>query len=285
MWAYLKYIFCFFITNWLLASCQFVNKPEQPDTVLAKVYNKELRLSEMDGMFPPGTSKDDSTAIIDGFVHRWVRETLLLQEAERNIPSDLNIDKLVRDYRASLIRNNYERILVEELLDSTITAEEMLMYYNSHREEFKLNGNIVRCQFIKLPVSAPNRELIRSWWNNLDEADNRKRLLEYCDRYANAHLLEDKVWHRSEDIATALPPGTVSAENLSRRELTTQDNDYHYFLRILETKDRNEDAPLLFVQDQIRRVILRDRKFKLLEDKKEEMFELELRRNNIKINK
>lgn len=264
-------------------ACQLVGKPEPQDRLLAKVHNKQLYISEMDGMFPLGTSKEDSSLIIDAFVERWIRETLLLHEAERNIPSALNIDKLVRDYRASLIRNNYEKILVEELLDSTITAEEMLAFYNKHREEFKLDGNTVRCYFLKIPVSAPNRELVRNWWENPSAPDNRARLVDYCNNYANSHLLEDSTWYRIEDIAAELPPGTISLENITRREVSTQDEDYYYYLRIFEVKSKNQDAPLAFVQDQIRRVILRDRKLKLLEDKKEEMYELEMRRNNIHI--
>ncbi len=274
-------ILCGVISSCFLHSCQFVNKSKPADTLLAKVHNKQLYLSEMDGMFPLGTTAEDSSLIINGFVERWIRETLLLHEAERNIPSDLNIDKLVRDYRASLIRNNYEKILVEELLDSTITAEEMLDFYNKHREEFKLNGNTIRCYFIKLPVSAPNRELMRKLWENPSKADNRARLVDYCDQYSNSHLLEDSTWYRIEDIAVELPPGTISTENLSRRDITTQDSDYYYYLKIFEVKSKNQDAPLSFVQDQIRRVILRDRKFKLLEDKKEEMYEMQMRHNNI----
>lgn len=278
-----KYGWCCGFLLLLLAACQLVNKPEKTDQLLAKVHNKQLYISNMDGMFPIGTSAEDSSLIIDAFVERWIRETLLLHEAERNIPSDLNIDKLVRDYRASLIRNNYEKILVEELLDSTITTEEMLEFYNKHREEFKLDGNTIRCYFIKVPVSAPNRELMRSWWENATTPDNRARLVDYCNNYANSHLLEDSTWYRIEDIATELPPGTISTENVGRREVTTQDSDYYYYLRIFEVKGKNQDAPLSFVQDQIRRVILRDRKFKLLEDKKEEMYEIEMRRSNIHI--
>ncbi|MFN7117065.1 MAG: hypothetical protein ACK4TA_09725 [Saprospiraceae bacterium] len=267
----------------LLAACDLVSKPDKSDRLLAKVHNKSLYLSELDGMFPRGTTQDDSTVIINSFIERWTRETLLLQEAERNIPSDLNIDKLVRDYRASLIRNNYEKILVEELLDSTLTAEEILDYYSKHREEFKLNDNIVRCYFVKLPLGAPNQALMKSWWENLSNAESRLRLLDYCNEYANSHLLEDSTWYRITDIVSELPPGTLSVENVSRRELTTKDGDYQYFLRITEVKDKNQDPPISFVQDQIRRVILRDRKLKLLEDKKEELYELEMRRNNIKI--
>jgi len=162
-------------------------------------------------------------------------------------------------------------------------VEEILDYYNKHREEFKLNGNIVRCYFIKLPLSAPEQEQMRGWWNNISKSESRTRLANYCNQYANSHLLEDSTWYRIEDIVTELPPGTLSAEHVSRQEIVTKDSDYHYFLKIFETKSKNQEAPISFVQDQIRRVILRNRKLEVLEAKKEDLYDLEMRRSNIKI--
>lgn len=283
MWKYLKYSLYIWASSYLLLACQLVSKPNQPDRELAKVHNKSLYLSELDGMFPEGTSKADSFLIINAFVERWIRETLVLQEAERNIPSDLNIDKLVRDYRASLIRSNYEKILVEELMDSTINADELVAYYNKHQEEYQLEGIIIRCYFIKMPLSAPGANQVSTWWDMISNTENRARLTDYCSQYANMHLLEDSAWYRIEDIASELPRGMLATENASRRELTERAGDYQYYLRILDVKNKNQIAPLSFVQDQVRRVILRDRKQKLLEQKKEEMYDLEMRRNNIQV--
>jgi hypothetical protein len=283
MWKYLKYGLYAWVGSCLLLACQFVGKPKQPDRELAKVHNKALYLSELDGMFPDGTSQADSFLIINAFVERWIRETLLLQEAERNIPSDLNIDKLVRDYRASLIRSNYEKILVEELMDSTVTSDELVAYYNKHQEEYQLEGIIIRCHFIKMPVGAPGANQVSAWWNNISTVESRARLTDYCNQYANMHLLEDSAWYRIEDIASELPRGMLATERASRRELTERAGDYQYYLRIFEVKNKNQIAPLSFVQGQVRRVILRDRKQKLLEQKKEEMYDLEMRRNNIQV--
>ncbi|MFN6071273.1 MAG: hypothetical protein ACK489_03305, partial [Bacteroidota bacterium] len=78
---------------------------------LARVYNKSLYIKDLEGMFPPGTSAYDSSLITNAYTQRWVREAVLLYEAENNLPKDLNIDRLVRDYRSSLVRNNYEQVL------------------------------------------------------------------------------------------------------------------------------------------------------------------------------
>ncbi len=265
------------------AGCQFVKKDKPEDRALAKVHNKTLFLSEMDGMFPEGTTGEDSMLIINAFVERWIREALLLHEAEKNIPSDLNIDKLVRDYRASLVRHNYEKIIVEQLLDSIVTADELLEFYDQHQVQYQLESPIVRCHLIKISLTAPDVERVKTLWNNIAKQESYLQLVDYCAQYAQAHLLEDSAWYRIDDVAAAFPPGMIATENVSRREVVHQDNDYQYYLRILEVKNKNEIAPLSFVEDEVRKIILRNRKIKLLEDKKEEMYELEMRRNNIKI--
>lgn len=250
------------------------------DRPLARAFNRTLYLSEMTGMFPPG---EDSSLIINAYVERWIRETLLLLEAERNIPSDLNIDKLVRDYRASLVRHSYEQFLVEQLLDSTVTKAELEAFYENNKAQYQLETPIMRCFFIKVPLPVYKDVELRSLWNS-DKPDDFQKLVRYCSEFAEAHLLEANSWHKMEDIAAELPPGTLTADNLGfRKEITLKDDQFEYYLRMLEWKNQQDIAPLSYIEDQARRFILRSRIDQLLENKKDEMYELELRRGNVEI--
>jgi hypothetical protein len=267
----------------LLATACSSGSPEPENRLLARVNNKTLYLADMDGMFPPEISAEDSALIIDAFTQRWIREAVLLDEAERNIPSDLNIDKLVRDYRASLIKHNYEKILVEELLDSTIVESELQEFYEKNKEQYQLETPIVRCYFIKVPLPVPRQNELRRLWNSKDPA-RLKDLVAYCSQYAVAHLLEDSTWYDVEDIAAELPPGTITVNNVdSKREFTQQDDKFQYYFRLFELKNRKDIAPLSYIEDQARKVILHKRKLELLEDTRETMLEREMRRNNIEI--
>lgn len=265
-----------------LSGCQPSSQSEN-DRLLARVHNKSLHISELEGMFPEGTSKQDSSLIINAYVERWIREALLLTEAERNIPKDLNIDKLVRDYRASLIRNNYERILIEELLDSTVTQAELKDFYEKNKEQYQLEVPILRAHYVKVPLTVPNESEIRQLWNSKDTTDLAK-LENFCEQYDFVHQLEDSTWYRIDDISATFPSGTLTSDNInSKREFIQKDNNYLYFFRALEVKNSKEIAPLAFIEGQAKKVILHQRRLKLLEDKKEDMYELELRRNNIEI--
>ncbi len=265
-------------------SCQWIGEKAPEDKVLVKANNKMLYLSELDGMFPDGTSSGDSALIISAYAERWIREALLLHEAERNIPSDLNIDKLVRDYRASLIRNNYEKILVEELLDSMITQDELHAFYEKNKEQYQLETPIVRCYLVKVPLPVPEAEKLRDLWSGSDNKKNFSALVNYCNSHAEAHLLDKATWYSVEDIAEQLPNGTLTADNISAKlDFTQRDGQFEYLFKVFEVKNRKDIAPLAYIEEQARKYILHQRKIKLLEQKKEEMYERAIRRGNVQV--
>ena len=273
-------ILYFFFFSLLVISCSPVEEsPVDDDVVLAKVFNKTLYLSELDGMIPKSVTPEDSMNIINAEIERWAREAVLMQEAEKNIPSDLNIDGLVRDYRASLIRHNYERLLVEVKLDSTISESELNAYYEKNKEQYQLESSIFRCHIIKIPLNASNLDQLRIMWRSTKEED-LKKMKTYCEENADYHMLEDTVWLTIDEVRAQLPKGTNIFPN---QDLTQSDNEFLYFLKVLEKKSQKEIAPLGFIREQAQKVILHQRKKKLLEAKKEELYERETRKNNVKI--
>lgn len=253
------------------------------DRLLAKAYNRSLYWSELAEMLPSETSREDSARIVNVYIERWVRESLLMHEAEKNIPQDLDIDELVRDYRASLIRHNYEKLLVELQLDSVVTPAQVLEYYDTNKEQYRLEQPILRCYYVQVPKEADGWNELRSWWNSQDE-EGYKKMVDYCSRNAAFYMLNDSVWYDLDKIVNQLPKNTLSEYNYSsKREISAGDSDFNYLVRIYETKPAGEYAPLEYIREQANKVILHKRKLKLLEDKKEEMYERESRRNNVKI--
>lgn len=254
------------------------------DRLLAEVYNRKLYLSEMDGLFPEGTTPQDSSLIIRAYVDRWVREALILNEAERNLPNDLNIDKLVRDYRASLLRNTYEQVLVDELLDSTVAVSELRAFYEKNKEQYQLETPIARCHFIKVPLPVPQLDSLREWWSAIDQEGNLEKLRSYARQYASTYELADSSWVRIEQLAMELPQGTLTPENaIYKKNFRQEGEDFKYYLRVYDVRNRKEIAPLAYIEDQARKVILHSRKMKILKEKREDLYELEMRKKNIKI--
>ncbi len=276
----MRLLVLFWVGLLFFLGCNLPTEKGDEDRLLARVHNKTLYLSELDGMF---LGNADSSIIINAYVNRWIREALLLHEAERYIPSDLKIDELVRDYRASLIRHNYEKTLVEQKLDSVISEEELADFYEENKSQYQLKTPIIRCHFIRVKRPVPNPNTLQFLWNSRSP-DDFPKLLDYCNEYAEAHLLADSIWYRVDDISKELPPGTLNSRNIPRNlDLTRSDSEYRYYFKIFEVKNKEEIAPLSYIENQARKVILHSRKLKLLEQEKEKMYDLALRRNDIQV--
>lgn len=266
-----------------LASCQPPETRKGEDVLLARVYNQELYLSELKDMIPPGLSPEDSMEMIGAFVDRWVREAVLMEEAERAVPKDLNIDKLVRDYRASLIRHSYEKRLVEQMLDSVVTEQEIRDFYEQSKEQFRLEEPVVRCHFIKAPLSAPRLDEVDAWWAARDSASWEKLKL-WAQSHAHVALLSDSTWYKYSEVVASLPPDMVNENDPSRHEEFVKDEEgYRYYFRLLEWYPAGEVPPVAYVRDKIVRTILHRRKQKLLDEVREQMYQKALRHNEIEI--
>lgn len=265
----------------LLAACGG-DDSHKNDPEVARVYDKILYASEVSGGVPPGTSPQDSSLLVGAFVQRWISEQLLMYEAERNIPKDANIDKLVRDYRASLVRFNFEEDLIAQKLDSVVNEDEVRRFYEDNKEQFELQSTILKCIFVKMPSDAPQSEMNKLWSSRSDS--DEAKLEELAKQLSVLALLDRKKWYRLDEIAALLPQGTLSADNVSsRKEGTLNDGGFRYYYRVLESVRGKETAPYDYVKEQASKVILHHRKQDLLDKWKKELYDNELRRGNIKV--
>ena len=96
--------------------------------------------------------------------------------------------------------------------------------------------------------------------------------------------MKEILWYDLSEISQELPPGKLTSTNLrSKKETITSDEQFQYFYFPLETIEKNAEPPFDYVKNKIKRVILHRRKQALLNSKKEEMYERQLRRNAVKI--
>ena len=257
--------------------------PTDAGPLLAEVYDQQLYLSELDGMVPQGIGREDSTLIVRAYVERWVRDAVLMHEAARSVPADLDLDRLVADYRASLIRHNYEQLLVAQLSDTAVDERLVREYYAANQFQFELEVPIVKGRLLKLPNDAPESEQLDRWWNSgADKSDPAFR--RYAQRYAVLAYLDRNAWVKGDRVVTALPPGTLSLDQLQRgTEVDRRDEAFRYLLRIDEVVPARRTAPYDYVREQVRTTLLHQRQNKLLEARKEDMYQRALRQNDVRI--
>jgi hypothetical protein len=264
-------------------SCSEDIQTNNGNFLLARVYNKSLYIKDLEGMFPPGTSAYDSSLITNAYTQRWVRDAVLLYEAENNLPKDLNIDRLVRDYRSSLVRNNYEQVLLEQLMETEISKEELANFYDKNKIQYQLDNPIVKANVVVVPKIISVKDSLKYLWEN-DTDINLARLKNICEEYELAHILDGSKWNEWENLAIYLPRN-ISFEEFSRKgkDFSIQDGEFDVWVKILDSKKPQEIPPIEYVEEQLKRMLLLSRKTKLLEEKKEDMFDIAKRKGQIEI--
>ena len=264
-------------------SCSEDIQTKNGNFLLARVYNKSLYIKDLEGMFPPGTSAYDSSLITNAYTQRWVREAVLLYEAENNLPKDLNIDRLVRDYRSSLVRNNYEQVLLEQLMETEISTPELANFYDKNKIQYQLDNPIVKANVVVVPKIISVRDSLKYLWKNATDV-NLARLKNICEEYELAHILDGSKWNEWENLAVYLPRN-IGFEEFSRKgkDFSIQDGEFEVWVKILDSKKPQEIPPIEYVEEQLKRMLLLSRKTKLLEEKKEDMFDIAKRKGQIEI--
>ncbi len=265
------------------SGCRQMTADEERGPLLARVGNRSLYMSDLEGMIPTETSAEDSALIINAFVEHWAREAVVLNHAERVVSQDINVDKLVEDYRASLLRSNFERLLIERELDTTVSRQQLEDYYRNSQDKHILKSDLVRGYFVQLPEEAPQRkEQFELWWKNPEE--NYDAILAYCEEYAPRYLLADSSWYEPTELQKLWPGNSLSANELvSKQTLHRKKDGMHYYYHRLEVVRKGQPAPLNYVADQLKELILHRRKKALLKRLKEEMYQQAQKDREVKI--
>ena len=279
-WFVKKIIFGSFLCC-LIYTCKPAPEIESGDRLIASVYNENLYWSEIQDIIPKDVSAQDSQLYVTGYINRWIKDQLMMREAERNIPKELNLEQLVNDYRKSLIRYNYEKILVDNYQDSTVTPDELAAYYEKNKSQYPLKYTIIRCLYFKIDGKDKNLNKLRKEMA-MDQPD--VSAIQALGDQANIQFTDTMKWYRALDILEQIPGDRLRIRDLEPgKSFDVSDSGFHYVIRIIDRVKENDLAPVTFIQDQLTKLILHQKRFKYLENITQELYDQELRKNNIKI--
>ena len=102
---------------------------------------------------PSYVSKDDSLIKISSFIETWAKEKVLYDLSIINLSQSkrAEIDELVDNYRIDLYINSYKDLIVNSKIDSIVTNEQIDSFYYSNVNNFRLNENLVKYRYVKVP--------------------------------------------------------------------------------------------------------------------------------------
>ncbi|MFN5324831.1 MAG: hypothetical protein ACK5C5_07925 [Bacteroidota bacterium] len=271
----------------ILTGCDLAGRfNDDPEGIpVARVQDKYLYKSDLAGIIQSGLPTKDSIQLANSYVQNWVRSQLVLQKAENNLNEEMkNVDKKLEEYRNSLIRYIYERELIRQNLDTTVTKSEIEKYYAEHKSNFELRDNIVKALYVKVRKNAPKVNQVRLWYKSALDKD-RRALDEYCNQYATDYMPDDTTWHSFDELLKKIPFKTFDKESFLRNNsvIEAEDSTDYYFIKIREYKTRESLSPLSFVEEDIRVMIVNKKKLDLIREAEKSIYDEALKKNEFEI--
>jgi len=267
-----------------LASCSYFFDRKN-ERILARVYDDYLYESDLKEVVPPGTSPEDSANLARNFIDAWVRQKLLIRQAQNNLTEEqMDFTRQLENYKNSLLIFEYEHELVNQKLDTIISEEEIETYYSENQGNFLLKENIVQMQYVKLPLNSNNtrqfKQLIYS-----DESADKTRLSELAEKYAADYFLDNQNWLLFNDVMAQIPIKTYNQEEYlkNHQNLEVRDSLYYYIVRFKDFRIKETISPLSLEKDRIRNIILNKRKMELINKMREDLYNNALKKHDFEI--
>ena len=260
-----------------LVSCAGTDvvEPLAKQHLIAKAGKEGLELTDYNLLFVGTDRISDSMAYSKKLIDNWAMEALLYEEALQKLSEDeIKIEKQVQDYKKTLVTHLYQTRLVEVNLDTLVSEEEIRNYYNEFRDNFLLKDNIIKVDYVKVPILSADIEKIKRLLK-LNLPKDREALKELCIKNADNFFLNDSTWLYTADIKKEIPKLSEQPDFsfYAGKIVQFEDENYLYYLKIKEVKIKNALSPLHFERQNIKKYILLGRRVELLNAYKHNLLE------------
>ena len=260
-------------------SCSYIEqyiKEHEREGIIASIGDKKLYIEDIENLIPEGTNSTDSATIVDAYIRRWATDILILQNAERNISNQSEIDKMVENYRRTLTIHYYKQEMVNEKVKLP-TDEETAQFYENNKQLFTLEQPIVKGAIMKVPNNVKIDKIQRKF----KDLDNIAEIEKYALQYAKDYQLFTEYWRPIEEIID------VETSNLKINKsgyYEERDSLNITFINITEYMPQGEIAPIEMIKEEARTILYNQQKMEYLNNFNNDIYDYALKHNQIKFN-
>ena len=252
----------FIIITILFSSCSELTSINNNELV-SRVGDHYLYESDI----PDFSSYEDSLIRKKDFIDSWARENIFfdLSLVNLNQKSILNLDNLIEKYKRDLYINSYKDLLINSKVDSIIKEEEIDNYYNENLNTLKLNEDLIKYRFVKVPLDNNNLNKIRNGIRRYNILD--KELIDSLSFQFASYNLNDSLWITKREFFSQVD--FINYENQKKyvkkgQLISKKDSMYVNLIFINDVLDANSIAPKSYLSDRIKSIIYNRRKILLI---------------------
>lgn len=261
-----------------LASCQ-----QNRDKVVAQVYNHKLYLSEVESGLPSGLSPEDSVAMVKDYIDSWVKERLILHEAEHALSfREKNFDKQLEDYRRSLLINAYYDKLVSDTNKFGISDQDVEAFGRDFDGRYTVDKEIVKVNYVKLSENSKLIAPVKTILFNENRRQEEKEQLTLLFGDSVEYMLDDNTWLYLEDVRAEVPFDLKEGDLKSHHQYVDKTIDGNcYLLVILDYKNQRAASETEEERAAVRMMLMNQRKRQFIENHINELYKKALKEGSV----
>ena len=178
-----------------------------------------------------------------------------------DIEKQQGLDELVNSYRSDLWSRTYKESIVKSSIDTLISKEEIQAYYFKNQNNFRLNDVLISFRYIALPEENIDILEIKEKLIRFQEEDIR--FLDSLSFQFNSFELRDSLWLSKREVIRSL--SIIDEKNfdeyLKKSQFFLVEDAFEvYLLFVNDYMLRNETAPLVSIENTIRKIVFNKRK-------------------------
>ena len=254
----------FIFTALLLTSCSNISDNNSND-LIARAGENFLYQNQL----PPFSSEEDSILRYLNYIETWAKEKILYDLSLTNLSQSKknDLDLLVEKYKVDLYINSYKDLIVNSRIDSIVTDQEIESFYNMNIDNFKLNENLLKYRYLKVPSDNTNISRIRRYIQRLNESD-RDFLDSLNFQFADLKI-NDTVWFTEREVISSIE--FINQKNKSNymrinRLYEFEDDQYTNYFIVKDLLKSGNIPPLSYLYDRIKSNIINQRKLNLIQN-------------------
>ncbi len=269
----------------LLVSCKWnksVTEYVYGKTPIVEIGTDVLYEEDIKQVLPLGLSDADSTLFAQQFIKNWAQDVLFYQNAIRNIPDTKDIDRLVENYRRSLIEHEYQRRLIEQKFSSEISDEDIEQFYNDNERLFVLDESLLKGLFLKISNKSHDLSDIRKLYT-LQDDESFEEIEKYSIRNAARCEFFYDNWRTVAEIEVLLPAldKPLEAQLKNGGGFEFKDEEYIYLLNVSEYAPKGGIEPLDHARSRIRGLLINSNEVSYMRKIKEDLYDAAIEKNRI----
>ncbi|MDR1584620.1 MAG: hypothetical protein LBS07_00390 [Prevotellaceae bacterium] len=230
--------------------------PEEARIPLAGVEGRFLYYDDVANAIPADISSADSIETARNIIRKWATDILMYENAKRNTPNEAEIEKMVQEYRKSLIIHQYQQNLIDQRLKIEPEETQIESFYKQYGAQMLLKEPVIKGFLLIAPNNSPKLEEMREWVRKGNTA-SLENIEKYWLQNAISYDYFADNWAPVSSVLKKLPIQTKETieQGLKNSFYETADTAQRYLLHINDYIPAGQPEPYELAKDKITNIL------------------------------